>query len=120
MGELLKGQRILVVEDNYVMTLDLSQMVEELGGAVIGPVGRLAEGFELAQSDGLSAAILDVNLDGEDTYSLADGLLAARVPVIFATGYDPNNMPERFADLPRIPKPFSARSVEKAVRKIFS
>ncbi len=120
MGEFLKGQRILVVEDNYMMALDLSQMVEELGGAVVGPVGRLVEGFKLAQSDGLAAAILDVNLDGEDTFSLADGLLAARIPVIFATGYDPKILPDRFADLPRISKPFTTGSVENAVRKIFS
>ncbi len=120
MAELLKGQRVLVVEDNYIMALDLSQMVEELGGAVVGPVGRLAEGLALAQSDGLAAAILDVNLDGEDTFSLADGLLAAHIPVIFATGYDPKMLPERFAKLPRISKPFTTRSVESAVRKILS
>jgi CheY-like chemotaxis protein len=119
MGELLKGQKILVVEDNYFMALDLSQMVEELGGAVVGPVGRLAEGFDLARSDGLSAAILDVNLGDENTFSLADGLLAARIPVIFATGYDPKILPERFADLPRLSKPFTARSVEKALQKVF-
>ncbi len=119
MGEFLKGQRILVVEDNYFMALDLSQMVEEFGGAVAGPVGRLAEGFDLAQSDGLAAAILDVNLGEEDTFSLADGLLAARIPVIFATGYDPKTLPARFADLPRISKPFSGRSVENALRRIF-
>ncbi len=119
MGEFLKGQRILVVEDNYFMALDLSQMVEEFGGAVAGPVGRLADGFDLAQSDGLAAAILDVNLGEEDTFSLADGLLAARIPVIFATGYDPKTLPARFADLPRISKSFSGRSVENALRRIF-
>lgn len=118
MAELLKGQRILIVEDNYIMALDLSQMVEDLGGAVVGPIGRLVEGLELAQADGLTAAILDVNLDGENTYALADELLAAHIPVIFATGYDPKMLPERFAQLPRISKPFTTRSVESAVRKI--
>lgn len=67
MGQLLKGQRILVVEDNFVMALDLSQMVEELGGAVVGPVGRLDEGMALAQSNDIDGAILDVDLGGANT-----------------------------------------------------
>jgi DNA-binding response OmpR family regulator len=120
MGELLKGHRILIVEDNFVMALDLSLLVEDLGGAVIGPAGRLDEGVALAQSNELDGAILDVNLDGENTFPLADGLLAADVAVIFATGYDVTMLPERFARTPKLSKPFSARSVEKAIREAFS
>ena len=118
MGELLKGQRILILEDNFIMALDLRQMVEALGGTVVGPAGRLAEGVALAKSDGISAAILDVNLDGETSFPLADELLAAHVPVIFATGYDSKVLPDRFVDVPRLSKPFDERSVEKAIRGI--
>jgi CheY-like chemotaxis protein len=120
MGQLLKGHRILIVEDNFVMALDLSLMVEGLGGAVIGPVGRLEEGIALAQSNELDGAILDVNLDGSNTFFLADGLVAADVPVIFATGYDIKMLPERFANIPKLSKPFSVRTVEKAFREAFS
>jgi CheY-like chemotaxis protein len=119
MGQLLKGQRILVVEDNFIMALDLSQMVEELGGAVVGPAGRLDEGMALAQSNDIDGAILDVNLDGANTFPLADGLLASDVPVIFATGYDMTMIPDRFTQTPKLSKPFDLRSVEKAVRKAF-
>ncbi|WP_171015120.1 response regulator [Methylocystis sp. B8] len=102
------------------MALDLSMMVEELGGAVIGPAGRLDEGVALAESNKLDGAILDVNLDGANTYFLADGLLAADVAVIFATGYDVKMLPERFALTPKLSKPFSAVTVEKALREAFS
>ena len=102
------------------MALDLSQMVEELGGAVVGPAGRLDEGMALAQSNELDGAILDVNLDGANTFFLADGLLAGDVPVIFATGYDMKTLPDRFADAPKLSKPYSVRSVEKAIREAFS
>lgn len=119
MGQLLKGQRILVVEDNFVMALDLSQMVEELGGAVVGPVGRLDEGVALAQSNELDGAILDVDLDGANTFNLADGLLAGDVPVIFATGYDVKTLPDRFGDTPKLSKPFSLDTVKKALQKAF-
>jgi CheY-like chemotaxis protein len=120
MGELLKGHRILIVEDNFVMALDLSLMVEDLGGAVVGPAGRLEEGMALAQANELDAAILDVNLDGSNTFRLADGLVAAGVAVIFATGYDIKMLPERFAQTPKLSKPFSLPSVEKALREAFS
>lgn len=119
MGQLLKGQRILVVEDNFVMALDLSQMVEELGGVVVGPAGRLEEGVALARSNEIDGAILDVNLDGANTFNLADGLLAGDVPVIFATGYDTTTLPGRFAHTPKLSKPFSIRTIEKAVRDTF-
>lgn len=120
MGELLKGHRILIVEDNFVMALDLSLIVEDLGGAVVGPAGRLDEGMALAQSNELDGAILDVNLDGANTFFLADGLLAADVAVIFATGYDVKMLPERFEHTPKLSKPFSAHTVEKALREAFS
>jgi CheY-like chemotaxis protein len=102
------------------MALDLSLMVEDLGGAVIGPAGRLDEGMALAQANKLDAAILDVNLDGANTFLLADGLLAADVPVIFATGYDIKMLPERFVHTPKLSKPFNVCSVEKALREAFS
>ncbi len=120
MGQLLRGQRILVVEDNFIMALDLSQLVEELGGAVVGPAGRLDEGMALAQSNDLDGAILDVNLDGANTFNLADGLLAGNVPVIFATGYDSKTLPDRFVDAPKLSKPFNLDTVKKAIQKAFA
>lgn len=120
MGELLKGHRILIVEDNFVMALDLSLMIEDLGGAVVGPAGRLDEGMALAQSNELDGAILDVNLDGANTFFLADGLLAADVAVIFATGYDVKMLPERFAQTPKLSKPFSIRTLERVLREALS
>ena len=121
MGELLKGKRILILEDNFIMALDLSQMIQKLGGTIAGPAARLAEGLALAQAGGLAAAILDVNLDrGETSLSLADELLAAHVPVVFATGYNSTALPDRFAGVPRLSKPFNERSVEEAMRGVIA
>jgi hypothetical protein len=49
---------------------DMSYMVEELGGAVVGPAGELAQGLALAESEQLAGAILDINLNGENTFVL--------------------------------------------------
>jgi CheY-like chemotaxis protein len=76
MAELLGKQRILIVEDDWVVAQNMSDMIEELGGAVVGPAGQLAQGLALAESEELGGAILDVNLNGENTFALADRLLA--------------------------------------------
>jgi CheY-like chemotaxis protein len=68
MAELLGRRRILIVEDDWVIAQDMSDMVEELGGAVVGPTGELAQGLALAESEELAGAILDVNLNGVSTY----------------------------------------------------
>jgi hypothetical protein len=72
MPELLGRRRILIVEDDWMVAEDMSYMVEELGGAVVGPAGQLAQGLALAESEQLAGAILDVNLNGENTFVLAD------------------------------------------------
>jgi CheY-like chemotaxis protein len=120
MAELLDGRRILVVEDDLLVALDMSDAVEELGGAVVGPVGQLAQGLALAESGELAGAILDVNLGSEDSFALADRLRTDDVPIIFATGYDGTMLPERFADIPRLAKPFTALAVERIFQRIFS
>jgi CheY-like chemotaxis protein len=119
MTELLDGRRILIVEDDLLVALDMTDIVEELGGVVVGPVGLLAQGLALAESEELSGAILDVNLGSEDSFALADRLLADDVPVIFATGYDATMLPERFADRPRLTKPFTALAVVTIFHNIF-
>ena len=120
MGKLLGRRRILIVEDDWMIAMDMSDMVEELGGAVVGPAGELARGLALAESEELAGAILDVNLNGETTFALADKLLTNNVPVIFATGYDATMLPGRFADVYRLPKPFTALAVEGVFRRIFA
>ena len=67
MGKLLGRRRILIVEDDWMIAMDMSDIVEELGGAVVGPAGELAQGLALAESEELAGAILDVNLNNETT-----------------------------------------------------
>jgi CheY-like chemotaxis protein len=120
MAELLDGRRILVVEDEPIVALDMSDIVEEFGGVVVGPVGQLAHALALAESEELAGALLDVNLGGESSFALADRLFADGVPIIFATGYGANTLPERFVNFPQLTKPFSAFAVERTFQKIFA
>lgn len=102
----LRGRRLLVVEDEYIIAADLARTLEERGIDVVGPVGSVEEALELVETgDRLDGAILDVNLGGEKVYRVADALIARAVPFVFATGYDAFMTPQAYAGVPRCEKP---------------
>jgi CheY-like chemotaxis protein len=118
MADLLRGRRILVLEDEFLAALDMKEMLEERGGTVVGPVGRLDQALALAQSERLDLALLDVSLDGDTSFAVADALIAQGVPVIFATGYDWVTLPDRFATSPKLSKPYGPARVEKTLELV--
>jgi two-component SAPR family response regulator len=115
----LEGLAIMVVEDDFLAALELKRLVEERSGTVAGPVGRLEQAQELARNTEFDGAILDVKLDGSVSLPLVDDLTARGVPVILVTGYDASALPARFADMPRLPKPFSEASFDDMIVQIF-
>jgi two-component SAPR family response regulator len=116
----LEGLTIMVVEDDFLAALELKRLVEERAGTVAGPVGRLEQAEELARDVRLDGAILDVQLDGTVSLPLADALIARGVPVILVTGYDITALPDRFANTPRLPKPFSDVNFDEMIDQVFS
>ena len=99
----LNGKRVLVVEDNYLLAIELVDELEAANAVVVGPCSNLAEaGLQVPHSD---LAILDVKLGVENTFTLADRLKALDVPYIFFTGYEKHVLPERFAGDDCISKP---------------
>lgn len=117
--EFLEGSLILIVEDDYLTAYMLSELVEDFGGSVAGPARGLAQGYALTESADIAGAILDVDLGGETSFPLADKLLTDGIPVIFVTGVDRRSLPERFAEVCVVGKPFDALAVEKALRRAF-
>jgi CheY-like chemotaxis protein len=99
--------RVLVVEDDYVIALDLATALLELGVQVIGPVSTTDEALQLVRerSEELDAAILDINLGSHTVYPVADALRERAVPFVFATGYDGWSIPETYRDVARCSKP---------------
>ncbi len=116
----LQGLSVLVVEDEYLVAMDLERMLSALGVEVVGPVGHLNPAKELARDKALSGAILDVDLAGEPVYPLADELLARGVPVILATGLDAAVVPESYEQLPRLQKPFDDTTLQSAAERAFT
>ena len=104
----LQGLRVLIVEDELLLGLELHDDLETLGCAVIGPFGTLAQAFEEAQQNEFDFAILDINLHGEMVYPLADDLFRRGIPFLFLTGYAAAALPEAFRAVPHVPKPYNA------------
>lgn len=80
-------RRILLVEDEPMIAFALEDMVIDLGFEVVGPAFRLADALDLAGSEQFDVAVLDVNLNEQRSYAVADLLKDRGIPFLFATGY---------------------------------
>ncbi len=76
----LQGVRVLVVEDEYLVAALMENMLEFAGCVVAGPVSRLAQALDAANSEACDVAVLDVNLAGERVYPVAEILNSAECP----------------------------------------
>ena len=82
----LSGRRILVVEDEYLIAIEMERWLQEAGAEVAGPVSDTERALALIETEALDAAVLDVHLNGEPAYVVADRLTERGVPYLFATG----------------------------------
>ncbi|MGR3323714.1 MAG: hypothetical protein ACU0DK_17490 [Pseudooceanicola sp.] len=103
-----RDRKVLVVEDDFFQAQEICRFVEGTGGEVVGPVGTLERGLEIAHL--ADAAVLDINLNGSPVFPLADTLQARDVPIVFYTGATDIDMPARFWGIPMVRKPFKTLS----------
>src|SRR3954471_7448792 len=103
-----RKRRILVVEDEALIAMDLERIVRNAGCEVLGPVGRAEEALRLAAEERPDAAILDIKLSDGDSFAVADPLARRRVPFVFVTGSGSAVLPERVRGRPLIQKPYNA------------
>jgi CheY-like chemotaxis protein len=115
--ESLAGHRVLVVEDEELIGLMLVDVLEELGAAVAGPAGTVAEALELVAQDTPTGALLDLSLRGETVYPVADRLLQLGVPYLFITGYGQGHLVARHGHAPVLTKPFGADQLVAALAR---
>ena len=108
--------RVLVAEDEALVSMLIEDMLLDFGTEVIGPVARVKDALRLARETDLNLAILDINLAGEATYPVADVLGARGIPFVFATGYKVDEIPDRFDGSLRLSKPFAFDTFEDTLR----
>jgi DNA-binding response OmpR family regulator len=111
----LLGRRVLVVEDDYFIALELCTALRDCGADVIGPARDVQSGLAAIRKEQLDCAVLDINLQGRMGFQIATELRTRGVPAIFATGYDRTTIPPELADMVRLEKPVDLNALCRAV-----
>lgn len=113
----IAGLRVLVVEDDTLVALLEEEYLTDLGCVVVGCVSNVADGVAKVSDPTLEldCALLDINLQGERVFPVAEALLDRGVPFLFATGYGAAGLPPRFAGFPVLAKPFRLKALEVAI-----
>ena len=106
--------RILLVEDDPLISAITEEWLVELGHAVVGPAADLESALKLAETP-IEAAILDLSLGRQSGYPLADVLKARGVPFVFATGYGQEGLDPAWRGRPTLAKPFAFEAFRKAL-----
>jgi CheY-like chemotaxis protein len=114
----LRGRRLLIVEDEYMIAADLAGALRDRGANVIGPAASIEDALQLLNAEPqIDGAVLDINLRGERAFPVADALRARAVPFVFATGYDSWVIPETYAREPRIEKPVNTGALARLLTR---
>jgi DNA-binding response OmpR family regulator len=112
--------KVLVVEDEFLVSLAVTSFLEDLGFAVAPLGARVSEACALAESEDLVLAILDINVAGEMSWPVARILKARRIPMLFLSGYSEANIqrPPELADVPICVKPLVEDDVRAVIDKL--
>lgn len=117
----LEHRRVLVVEDEIFVALDVAATVEDAQGTVIGPVGTVKQAIDLINKQEVDAAILDVNLADGDLEPILDRLKSRNVFVVVHTGGGlPTHLAVRYPDVPVFRKPVPPYVLTRTLAYAFS
>jgi two-component SAPR family response regulator len=116
----LKGRRILVVEDDYLIAEIVTEMLQDAGAAVLGPFGWRDEALAFINhnSADFDAALLDINLHGQVSYPIADALIERDIHFAFTTGYGAGVLEEAYRSYQRCEKPFQQQTLMAALNPV--
>jgi DNA-binding response OmpR family regulator len=115
----LAGRRILLVEDEYLIAMEMERWLHDAGAVVIGPVPSVDLALDLIDESPPDAAILDVNLgEGQRVFPVADRLDELGVPYLFATGDVRIFEDARYAGHPRLEKPLLNHELLSAAERL--
>lgn len=109
--------RVLIVEDETLVAMLIEDVLDELGHEVAGVAGRLDAGLSLAARSDADFAVVDLNLDGERTYAIAEILERRGVPFMFVTGYGASGVSEEWRDHVVLQKPFEIAEFAAAIER---
>lgn len=115
------NSRILLVEDEVLIALQISGVLEDEGFDVIGPCQTVAQALDqLNIADCCDAVVLDANLRNESALPIAKALVALRIPFVVATGYQRNQLQGELADAPVLSKPLSTADLVSQLKRLLA
>jgi CheY-like chemotaxis protein len=112
------GLRLLVVEDEVMISTLIEDMLTELGHRIVGLAASVEEAAGLAAGAEFDVALLDVNLQGRTVEAVAATLARRGKPFVFTTGYGERAIPAEFKDRPMLPKPYHIDQLGEMLERI--
>jgi CheY-like chemotaxis protein len=113
-------RRVLLVEDEVLITLLMEDMLLDLECEIADAPARLDEAVSAAQTGAFDLALVDLNLGGQLAYPVADILKARRIPFVFVTGYGSRGIEPAYANIPVLQKPFHREDLEAVISQVLS
>lgn len=113
----LAGRRVLIVEDESLVAMLLETILEDMGCTPVGPAANIDDGMAMATQGDLDAALLDVNVAGQQVFPVAQALKDRGVPFVFSTGYGEGGLPDEWRGQATLQKPFTEAAVREALMK---
>ena len=110
--------RVLVVEDEVLVAMLIEDMLLDSGCESVEICGRMDAALTRLAEASFDFVILDLNLEGEFTYPVADHLIERKIPFVFATGYGASMLLGAYADIPALQKPFQMEDIERVIREV--
>ncbi len=110
--------RVLIVEDELLISDLIEGMVVDLGHQVVAIVPRVEDALEAIERGGFDFAIVDIRLHGELALPVAEALTAKGVPFVFATGLGEGGLPPSYRKRPILQKPFSKLDLERELNAL--
>ena len=110
--------RVLIVEDEVLVAMDLAAVLERHGYVVAGMAGSVTEALALVRKETFDIALLDVNLGGKTAEPVARSLATRAIPFGLVTAYPPHILPQSLRRRPSIAKPFGATEVARLAAQL--
>ena len=112
------ARRVLVVEDEVLVGMMIEEMLRALGHEIAALSTHLDEALALATTAAFDVALLDINLNGKQSFAVADAIRARGLPFLFATGYGSRILTAPYRDAPILQKPFSRDELRQALDRV--
>lgn len=120
MDKLLTGRHVLVVEDEMLVLIMIEDMLADLGCESVTAAATVNQALAAIDAQIFDVAMLDMNLNGSNSYAVAEALGTHGVPFVFSTGYSGHDMRDGYRDHPVLKKPFTEKELVEVLTRLLS